>query len=485
MTNAHDMPPLAAVAIEKSFGPTRALAGVDFALAAGEIHALVGENGAGKSTLIGILSGITRPDRGRVYVAGKPVLFEGPRAAMAAGIVTIPQELRLVPMLSVADNIVLGDWPTRRGFVVQRYIRQEAARALEDIGVELELDRPAGSLGFAERQLIVIAKALRRKPKVLILDEPTAALERREVERLLQVVGKLKAEGVALLYVTHRLQEIVDIADRCTVLRDGQVVDRAARGHFDVPHLVTKMAGRDLAPAARENVPLGAAMLTGGGVSVRAGEVVGLAGLLGSGAREMLQHFFGLAGGLAKACLATSQPRALRNPKQAMRAGIGLVPGERAQGLIMQQSVRDNIALPNLGRLGRPWWIRPNAGDRLARELIEILDIRPKDPSLLVTALSGGNQQKVIFAKWLACNVNVLLLDEPTHGVDILSKLRIHDLIRDFVRKGGAALMHSTDADELLALSNAILSIKEGHISRRLEQDVGLDAQILRETIGA
>jgi ABC-type sugar transport system ATPase subunit len=226
-------------------------------------------------------------------------------------------------------------------------------------------------------------------------------------------------------------------------------------------------------------------MLTGAGVSVRAGEVVGLAGLLGSGAREILQHFFGLAGGLAKACLATSQPRALRNPKQAMRAGIGLVPGERAQGLVMQQSVRDNIALPNLSRLGRPWWIRPNAGDRLARELIEILDIRPKDPSLLVTALSGGNQQKVIFAKWLACNVNVLLLDEPTHGVDILSKLRIHDLIRDFVRKGGAALMHSTDADELLALSNAILSIKDGHISRRLEQDVGLDAQILRETIGA
>jgi len=282
--------------------------------------------------------------------------------------------------------------------------------------------------------------------------------------------------------VTHRLQEIVDIADRCTVMRDGEVVEIALRGTFDVAHLVARMSGRSLEAGQRAARSHGAPALEAGGLTLARGEILGVAGLLGSGARETVHRLFGLAGGAQDARVAGSL-RPIRSPREAMAAGIGFVPGERAQGLVFGRSVRDNIALPNLRRLGRPWWIGARAGDRLARDLIETLDIRPPDPSTRVEALSGGNQQKVIFAKWLARGVDILLLDEPTHGIDMLAKARIHQLIMDFAERGGAVLIHSTDIDEITSLCHSVVAVRRGAPSRRLHRPAVTSTQ-LKEAIG-
>ena len=477
---------MSAVSVErasKAYGATQALRAVDFTLKAGEIHALVGENGAGKSTLIKLLAGVVVPDAGTLRVGSEVVGFGGPADAIAAGIVAIPQELRLVPTMTVAENLVLGRWPTWRGLAIREgQMRAEAQAALDTIGIDLPLRETVRNLGYAERQLIAIAKALRLRPRVLILDEPTAALQHREVAQLHALLHRLRGEGVAILYVTHRLQEIVDIADRCTVMRDGEVVEVARRGTFDVAHLVAGMSGRTLEAGPRAPQSPGAPALVAGGLTLARGEILGVAGLLGSGARETVHRLFGLAGGEPGARVA-GLARPLRSPRDAMAAGIGFVPGERAQGLIFGRSVRDNIALPNLRRLGRPWWIGARAGDRLARDLAETLDIRPRDPSTKVEAMSGGNQQKVIFAKWLARGVDILLLDEPTHGIDMPAKARIHQLIIDFAARGGAVLIHSTDIDEITTLCHSVIAVRRGVPAQRLHRSAVTSTQ-LKEAIG-
>jgi ABC-type sugar transport system ATPase subunit len=478
--------------VSKRFGATLALADVDFDVGYGEIHAVVGENGAGKSTLIRILGGVHRPDRGVVRVEGRERHFASPHDAIAAGIVTIPQELRLVPALSIAENIALGDLPVRRVgplVVVDRSrMRAEARAVLAELAFDPDPDRTVASLGFAERQLVAIAKALRRRCRIFILDEPTAALERREIARLFAVLTRMKGQGTAIIYISHRLDEVVAIADRCTVLRDGRVAAVRVRGAFSVGDLVSAMTGRaaqdTVGAAARPGELLLQARPDGvTEVRLRGGEVVGLAGLLGSGAGRMMRGLFGAAGEAAIVATGSGRHR-LASPADAIAAGIGMVPGERALGLIMNQSVRDNILLPNLDALARIGWLDRAAGDRIVAELVELVDIRPRRPQLKASALSGGNQQKVILAKWLARRVAVLLLEEPTQGIDMAAKSQIHALIRGFVARGGGALVHSSDLAELARLCDAVLAVRHGRIATALDRAAGLDEPKLRAAIG-
>jgi ribose transport system ATP-binding protein len=481
-------PAASAEGVSKHFGATLALDAVDFDVAVGEIHAVVGENGAGKSTLIRILGGVCRPDRGRVRLGGTERHFASPREAIDAGIVTIPQELRLVPALSIAENIALGDLPVRRFgplVMVDRARMRDAARAvLAQLDFEPDPDRPVASLGFAERQLVAIAKALRRQCRVFILDEPTAALEQREIERLFSVLARMKAQGTAIVYISHHLDEVVTIADRCTILRDGRVAAVSRRGSFSTHDLVAAMTGRaaqatvvaPLAPGELllEARPGGVAPLT-----LRARELVGLAGLLGSGSGRMIRALFGVMPIKLKDTV-----RRLKSPADAIAAGIGMVPGERSLGLVMNQSVRDNILLPNLDALSRLGWLDRRAGDRIVAELMELVDIRPRRAQLRAGVLSGGNQQKVILAKWLARRIAVLLLDEPTQGIDVAAKAQIHVLIRDFVARGGGAVIHSSDLAELSRLCDSVLAVRQGRIAATLDRTTGLDEPKLRAAIG-
>jgi len=486
--------PAASVAgVTKQFGATAALDGVDFDVRPGEIHAIVGENGAGKSTLIRILGGVHRPDRGAILVDGRRCHFASPHDAIAAGIVTIPQELRLVPALSIAENIALGDLPVRwlgPIALVDRVRMRDAARAvLADLDVMLDPDRRVGALGFAERQLVAIAKALHRKCRVFVLDEPTAALEKREIERLFCVLAGMKARGTAIIYISHRLDEVVDIADRCTVLRDGRVAAVSARGAFDVNDLVSAMTGRAAEEVITAPVPSGDVLLEASPdnvstVRLHAREAIGMTGLLGSGADRMLRRLFGAANEPIAVETRNHKKHRIRHPADAIAAGIGMVPGERALGLVMNQSVRDNILLPNLRSFARLGVIDRQAGDAIVAELMELIDIRPRRPGLEVRALSGGNQQKVILAKWLARRIPVLLLDEPTQGIDVAAKAQIHTLIRDFVTRGGSALINSSDLGELARLCDCVLAVRQGRIAATLDRVGGLDEPKLRAAIG-
>jgi ABC-type sugar transport system ATPase subunit len=478
--------------VSKQFGATLALAGVDFDVAFGEIHAIVGENGAGKSTLIRILSGVHRPDSGSITVDGKPCHFASPHDAIAAGIVTIPQELRLVPALSIAENIALGDLPVRRFgplvLVDRARMRADARAALAELDFAPDPDRRVSSLGFAERQLVAIAKALHRRCRIFVLDEPTAALEKREIERLFAVLARMKARGTAIIYISHQLDEVVAIADRCTVLRDGRVAAVSGRGAFSVHDLVTAMTGRAAEQVVTAPVPPGDLLLAARPdgatpLRLRAREVIGLAGLLGSGTEGMIRRLFGAAAEPATIEIG-GRPRRFRHPADAIAAGVGMVPPERTLGLVMNQSVRDNILLPNLDAFSRNGVVDHAAGDRVVAELMALVDIRPRRPELLARALSGGNQQKVILAKWLARRIAVLLLDEPTQGIDVAAKVQIHDLIRDFVTRGGGALINSSDLGELARLCDSVLAVRQGRVAATLDRAHGLTESKLRAAIG-
>jgi ribose transport system ATP-binding protein len=483
---------LSARAVSKYFGATCALANVDFELFAGEVHALIGENGAGKSTLVRILSGVIKPDQGEVFPDGQRAAFDSPRDAMAAGIVTIPQELRLVPSLSIAENLTLGDPLVKRVLgmrvIDRRRMRTAARDQLAQLGLALDPRIRVDRLSYAERQLVAIAKALRRHCKVLILDEPTAALESREVERLFTLIERMKREGTAILYVTHRLDEVDRLADRCTVLRDGQVATVARRGDFKIADLIVAMTGGfEMPPGDTVSQPGGIVLEDVSrhpdAIRLRANEVLGLAGLLSNGAGRMLRRLFGFAGERIE-LRRNGVLQQITSPADAIGIGIGFVPDERRLGLIMNQSIHDNILLPSLDVITRGGRIDRGEGKRLVEQMMELLDIRPRRPELPVAKLSGGNQQKVIVAKWLARAVGVLLLDEPTQGIDVAAKGQIHTLIRNFAKRGGSVLVRSSDLTELTLICDEILAVHQAHIAERLQRSDGYDEQRLHAAIG-
>ena len=486
--------------LSRRFPGVTALDGVDFALRAGEVHALLGENGAGKSTLIKILGGAVRKEGGEVLLDGRPVDFQSPADALAAGIAVIYQELVLCPHLSVAENVLMGHLPRTGGVAVDwGATKARVADLLRSLGVSLPLSALVGRLSTAQQQLVEIAKALSRESRVLILDEPSAALGQRDLEHLFAVVRRLRERGVAIVYISHRLEEVFAIADRTTVLKDGRLVGSWPVAEVDLRGLVRAMTGRDLgavpagevagdAPVRLEVRDLGRrGAFSGVSLRLRAGEVVGVAGLVGSGRTELLRAIFGADDADSGEVLVDGRPVRFRSPGQALRRGLGLLPEDRKrQGLLMNRALRENVSLASLGRFCRFGVLSLRGEDRAVRGLMGELRIAARGPGQIVATLSGGNQQKVVLARWLARRCQILLFDEPTRGVDVGAKEEIYRLIHGLAREGAAVLVVSSELKELFALCPQILVMREGRLvgefgGAAMREEEIVDAMLLGE----
>ncbi|MEV6318740.1 sugar ABC transporter ATP-binding protein [Streptomyces sp. NPDC051776] len=469
---------LALRGVSKSFGAVRALQDVSLQLHAGEAHALAGENGAGKSTLIKILAGVHRPDTGEVLLAGRPVDFHGPGDAWDAGIAVVYQEPALFPDLSIAENIFMGRQPRRSlGRIDRRAAREATAALMGRLGVALNPDRPARGLSIADQQIVEIAKALSFDARVLIMDEPTAALSGSEVARLFTVVEALRAEGAAVLFISHRLEEIFRLCQRVTTLRDGRRVSSDAIDRLSVDTLVRLMVGRDLDELYPKQdtrvgeVALSVRRLTREGVfrdvtfDVRHGEIVALAGLVGAGRTEVVQAVFGVDRPDAGEVRVKGRILPKGSPTAAMDAGLALVPEDRQQrGLVMDLSIERNIGLTGLDQLGRSGLVRKALERGRAADWAVKLRLKYSRLSDAVGVLSGGNQQKVVLAKWLATEPVVLIVDEPTRGIDVGTKAEVHRLLSSLAAQGLAVLMISSDLPEVLGMADRVLVMHEGRL---------------------
>jgi ABC-type sugar transport system ATPase subunit len=470
--------------VTKRFPGVTALSGVSLDIAPGTVHALCGENGAGKSTLGKILSGIEHPDEGTIEVDGRVVRFRSPADAKAAGIGMVYQELAFCENLTVGENLCLGDLPGKAGFVSRRDIAARATGLLDAIGVRLETERPVGDLTVGHQQLLQIAAAVGHGARVIVFDEPTSSLTQHEAEGLYRLVGRLKASGVTLVYVSHRLEEIFRLCDTVTVLRDGEVVGTRAAGELDKPALVHMMVGRaldDEPPAGGAGRTAGRELLRvedlsspgrfhGVSLSVAAGEIVGLAGLVGSGRTELAQAIFGLDPRVTGRVAVEGRTVRIRRPADAMREGLGLVPEDRKRhGLVLGMSARANITLSLLDSVARLGFVRARAEAALAEAEAPRLRLPASRLHLPVAGLSGGNQQKVVFARWLARRCRVLMLDEPTRGVDVAAKAEIHALVRALAADGRGVLLVSSELPELVRLAQRVLVLRHGRIAGEVE----------------
>lgn len=465
--------------ITKTFPGVKALDDVQFDICAGEVHALLGENGAGKSTLIKIASGVYQPDAGDILLEGKPVRLGSPHEAQSQGIATIYQELLLYPELTVAENIFMGHAP-RTPFGAIRWIsmREKARELLASLNIyDLDVTRKVGALSVGNRQRVEIAKALSLNARILIMDEPTAALTEADVERLFNIMKLLKGRGVGIIYISHRLQEVFDMGDRVTVLRDGRYIGTKAVTDTTEDELINMLVGRsidNLFPKAETqigNVVLEVEHLNHKPLTrdvsfqLREGEIVGMAGLVGSGRSELAQSIFGLLPAQSGIIRINGKAIRVRNPRKAMRHGVAYLPEDRGtQGLVRQMNLRINMSLTVLRMLSRASFINRQKELKLALSTIEKLSIRAYSPNQIVGKLSGGNQQKVVVGKWLATMPRILIVDEPTRGIDVGAKAEIHRLMGELAKQGLAILMISSELPEVLGMSDRILVMREGRI---------------------
>jgi L-arabinose transport system ATP-binding protein len=469
-------------AITKTFPGVRALDAVSFGVAAGRVHALVGENGAGKSTLLKILSGVYRPDLGRVLLGGQPRWFHSTAEAIAAGVAVIYQELHLVPELSVAENIFLGQWPVRRGglgWVDRRRLWDAARRQLRELGEEIDPRVKVGRLSIGQRQMIEIAKALAHHAAVIAFDEPTSSLSNREVERLFATIRQLRSQGRVILYVSHRLAEIFEICDAVTVLRDGRHVETCEELAGVTPdRLIERMVGRAIAdvfqyeprelgpPALEVEALSGPGLAAPASFSVARGEIVGFFGLVGAGRTELLRLIYGAAPATAGRVQIAGRPVRIDGPRAAIQAGLVLCPEDRKKdGIIPVRSVLENLNLSSRRHFSRLGFVIDERRER-ARAQAHVDKLGIKTPSLtqLVMHLSGGNQQKVVLARWLGENVRVILLDEPTRGIDVGAKREIYSIVYSLARQGIGVVMASSELPEVLGICDRILVMREGQI---------------------
>ncbi|WP_368660356.1 sugar ABC transporter ATP-binding protein [Kocuria sp.] len=478
--------------MSKSFGPVNVIDDVTVHVHAGEVEVLLGENGAGKSTLIKMMAGIHQPDSGRILVDGEPVHLSDVKAAEARGIATIHQELNLIPQLSVAENITLGRTPQRFGVVDKARMNAVAREALDRIGLDVPLDKPVGELGVARQQLVEIAKALSQDARLLILDEPTAALTGREVDALFSVVDDLKRRGVGMVFISHHLDEIPRIGDTISVLRDGQFVAQVP-ANTSQDNLIALMVGRDIDDQfpRKRTEQTGEALLEVRGLSsgelfnnidftVYSGEVLGIAGLVGAGRTEVLRAIYGAdtydSGSVAV------QNRALpaHDVSRSISAGLGFVPEDRkSQGLVLDASVADNAGLATLRSTAR-FGLADRGGQRArARVVTDQLAVRMAGLDQSIRHLSGGNQQKVVFARWVMADAKVLLLDEPTRGVDVGAKVEIYELINEITRLGGAVVMVSSELPEVLGMSDRVLVMSNGRVAGVLNADQATEDSVM------
>ena len=474
--------------ISKAFSGVRVLEDVDFDVNAGEVHALLGENGAGKSTLMNIVSGVVSADAGDILWEGKPVRLRGPREAQALGIAFVHQELALVPQLSAAENIFLGRHPAGHGWVRWREVRARAGQLLRELGHDIDVAQPVAELSLAERQLVEIARALAFQARLIIMDEPTAPLAEGDAEALFRTIRRLLDRGVSTIYISHRLQEISRLASRVTVLRDGKRVLTADAATSNVPDLVRAMVGTELKerlfhPPASAAEPCEAVRVEGAiRLTVRRGEVVGLAGLAGAGRTELLEWLFGGGRTLAAQLFVNGRPVTVREPRDAIRRGLALVPDDRkAKGLVLGATVGENIALA----AGRSrWFVQTEEEEIAGSRLVDELRIKTRGLDQQVMYLSGGNQQKVVLAKWLHAGASVFLLDEPTRGIDVRSKAEIYDLVRALARQGAAILMSSSEMEELLHLADRIVVMHRGRVAGELAHAEATEERILHLATG-
>ncbi|WAL62994.1 sugar ABC transporter ATP-binding protein [Amycolatopsis cynarae] len=486
--------------VTKRFPGTLALDDVAFTLRPGEVHALVGENGAGKSTLIKVLTGVHRPDEGEIRYLGEPVAFRRPDEAQRAGISTIYQEVNLVPLMSIAANVFLGREPrTKTGLVDRKAMQAAAAGLLAGFGITGDVRRPLHSLGVGAQQMVALARAVSTDARVVIMDEPTSSLEPREAEKLFEVLDRLHRQGIAVVYVSHRMDELYRLCDSVTVLRDGHVVHSGPLPGLPRIELVSLMLGREIRRIREEGVtgdgkehevggePLlraenltGMRRLRGVSLSIRPGEVVGLAGLLGSGRSETARAIIGAFPLDDGTVLLAGRPVKRGRVAAAVRAGIGLLAEDRkADGIIPHLSVRENIVLAALPRLSRFGLVSRSRQDRIVRIFMDRLRIKAASPEQKAAELSGGNQQKVLLARWLATGPKVLLLDEPTRGIDVGAKAEVQALIGELAREGLGVLLISSELEELIDGADRVVVLADGAVAGELTGEAITEENVL------
>lgn len=484
--------------IGKTFPGVKALEGVNLTVRAGQVHALLGENGAGKSTLIKILSGAYSRDEGQILWEGQPVEIRSPQDAQRLGISTIYQEFNLAPHLTVAENIFLGHLPQKGLLVDWAYVRQQAKAILASLGVTLDVDTPTAELSVAEQQLVEIAKALNRQTRILIMDEPSAVLGEKDLEKLFDVVRQLQANGIGIIYISHRLREIFELADQVTVLKDGRYVDTRQVADVTMDELVRLMIGRELADVyPKRNAQPGPVLLEVKNLGregvlrdisfhLRAGEIVGFAGITGSGRTELARVIFGADPYTSGEMWLSGQPYQVHSPADAIRQGVALVTEDRKrQGLLLKLSVTINTTISGLKKLCRRQLIKLREELQLVQRYIKQLSIKTPGPNFLVVNMSGGNQQKVVLARWLSIGTRLFLLDEPTRGIDVGSKSEIYQIMADLANQGVGILMISSELPEVLGMSDRIMVMREGRIVKELHRAEASEEAIMQYAVGS